>query len=329
MRTRQTIVAEAVLLIFFALGALQASCGSASCTMDTRSEEHLEPHQLILDLSYMYIHQDEPRIGNHPAAVGELPNPHHDEIETINRQVTGRIDYAFSDRWAIGLSLPVIGRTHEHFSNEASPPELESWRFTGLGDLVAEVRYAFWAPQGRDATRVYALMDGKFPTGTTTARNAAGELAEPTLQPGTGSYDWIGGLGYWSPIAAVPMLTPGQGRLRLYGTAKYRVNTSGIEGYRMGNEILASQGVNYPVTSRFDVLTEIDVRSKAKDHRGNTEEDTDFTGGDFIWFTPGFRMHLTRSLSFYGLMQFAVYRRVNNEQITADKQAMVGLTFAL
>jgi hypothetical protein len=306
---------------------MYASCGSAACTLDTRSEELGATHQLIADISYQYINQDQPRIGNRSAAVGELPNPHHDEIATINRQVTGRFGYTLSDRWTVGLALPFLSRTHSHLSNEAAPPEYQEWRFAGLGDLAVEVRYLIWAPSAVDAARVTVSAEGKFPTGATTARNTEGELAEPTLQPGTGSYDAIGGLAYWSPLAAVPMLAGGQGRLRMFGSAKYRINTAGIDGYRMGNEVLVSQGASYPLLSRLDLLAQLDCRFKAKDHRGDTDEDTDFTGGDFLWASPGLRLHLTNNFSFYGYLQLPVYQRVNNEQIMAARQALVGVTY--
>ncbi len=279
---RRCIFLAAYLISAFVPSWLQASCGSAACTLDTRSEERNVPHQLITDISFQYINQDQPRIGNHPAVVGQLPNPHHDEIATINRQATARLDYDLSERWGISVSLPFVGRTHDHISKEEA----------------------------------------------TTARNTGGDLAEVTLQPGTGSYDVTGGVSFWSPVASVPMLRGGRGQLRIFGSAKYRINTAGTKGYRMGNEVLVSPGAAYPVLSNLDLLAQIDGRSKAKDHRGETDEDTNFTGGDFLWVSPGMRVHLTPQLSMYGYLQLPIYRRVNNEQITADRQALVGLTYA-
>lgn len=307
--------------------SLKASCGSAVCALDTYTDRRLSPGRLRVDLSFQYINQDIPRIGSNRAAIGELRNPHHDEIATINRLTTLRTDYELSPRWGLGISLPFVGRTHAHISNEEDSPGYNRWGFTGMGDFLTEIRYGILAPAGGISPRVILSVAGKFPTGQTNARNDQGELAEPTIQAGTGSYDFIGGVSFWSIIGHVKTLTKTSAPLPFFAGAKYRLNTRGISRYRIGNESLLHAGIAYPAFPQWELMAQADSRFKAKDNPGNTDEDVNFTGGDFVWMSPGLRVHITKDFSVYGYLQLPIYQRVNNEQLASARQALVGMTY--
>lgn len=295
-------------LVFLCLASVaKASCGSSSCPMDMADHAAPSGGRGRLDLSYQLITQDRLLVGSKPSSVGDDPNSEHNEIKTINRIYLAHLDYDFDEHWGAGLAMPLVSRTHDHHA--AATGGIEHWGFTGLGDLIATGRYT--------VSGVTFSLGEKLPTGRTHAHNAD-EQAEVTIQPGTGSYDTILGLGYARALFGVPAFVGGT----------YRVNTAGSRGYRFANELLLNAGFSYPVVSRLDLLGQANLRAKGKDAAGQTQEDTSFTGGLWVYLSPGARVKLADSLSAYGYVQLPVYQYVNREQLVSSWNLLSGLSFA-
>ena len=310
-----------ILIICFALfvfaGSLSwASCGSSSCPIDNAYHEAPQAGNLRLDGSFQYINQSVPRVGASRASVGDMPNAEHNEVATINRVYTLRTDYELDSRWGFGLTLPLISRTHDHISVDSG--DIEHWSFSGVGDVIAQIRYEI-APSLR------VSLGGKFPTGRTGAHNDA-EKAEITIQPGSGSYDAIFGAAFSQNLAKLPTLDGKYAWLTFFTSVSYKKNTPGTQNYRMGDEFLANLGSSYSLLNRLDLLAQANFRFKGKDGRGDTAEDTSFTGGAFLYLSPGLRAHWTKDLSTYGYVQLPVYQRVNQEQLTSAYNLLCGVT---
>lgn len=300
----------AALFLLMASGgsAASASCGSSCCALDSASHEAPRAGRLRLDASFQYIDQRSPRIGARRAAVGELRNPDHDEVETTNRVWNLKADYDVTSGWGLGLVVPVVSRSHDHF--DVADGANAHWGFTGLGDVVA---------QGRFVAGPWTLTGGvKLPTGRTTARNAA-ERAETVIQPGTGSYDLIAGLGYARPLGPVPA----------FASVSYKQDNPGSDGYRLGDEVVSNLGASYPVLSRLDLLAQANLRVRMRDYNGKTAEDTSFTGGNTLFLSPGLRLKLGGGVSSYVYLQLPVYQRVNQEQLTAERNWLFGVSWEL
>lgn len=276
-----------------------------------------------LDLTYQLITQDEPRIDSRRAAVGEDSTGEHDEVKTINRVYTAHLDYDVDARWGLGLTLPVVSRTHDHVDLDAG--KNDHWGFSGLGDLAAQVRYAVvnGAPEGAGTLTLSAT--GKFPTGRADARGDGG-LAEVTIQPGSGSYDFIGGAVYARSAGRAPTLKGETATLPVFLATSLRVNGEGSRDYKMGNEVQVNLGAAYPLLRSVELLGQANFRTRAKDTAGRTGEEVAFTGSTFLYLSPGLRYHLTESLSLYGYAQLPVYQRVNQEQLTAPWNLLLGVT---
>lgn len=283
--------------------------------------------ELRLDVSLHYVNQDQPRLGRRKAAVGELSNGEHDEISTVNRIWNLRADYDSSSRWGLGIELPVVDRSHDHIAHEPSGDEARHWSFSGVGDLRLELRWLAVERETPASPGLTFSAAGKFPTGRTGARDSEGNPAEITLQPGSGSYDFIGGVSYAQSPLRVRMLDGSRAPWAVFSSLTYRVNGPGSRGYRIGDELQANLGSSYPLWSRLDLLTQANLKARGMDDRGGTDEDVSFTGGTFLYISPGLRWHLSPGLSVYAYAQLPVYQRVNQEQITAESPLLVGATY--
>src|SRR3954471_589550 len=217
----------------FALSlAAHASCGSAFCMVNTgwgAQGAWTEPGTRF-DLRYEYINQDQPMSGTDKVSVGQIPR-HHDEVSTKNQNLIGTLDHSFGAHWGLNLALPVVSRDHLHIHNHMGAQLPESWNFTALGDARVLGRYQFDALQDGDARHdVWGLNFGlKLPTGKFDERNAEGELAERSLQPGSGTTDALLGA-YFS--RALPMRD-----LSWFAQGLYQVPLNERADYKPGDRL--------------------------------------------------------------------------------------------
>jgi hypothetical protein len=308
------VIAAAVPRIAF------ASCGAMGCTIEHERFDApaAETGRARLDLALQYIDQNVPRVLRERAPVGLEPNPDHDEVRTLSRIWMTRFDYDV-DRWGFGLALPVVSRFHEHVNVAAG--ERDAWRFTGIGDLLVELRRTVWRGEGARKPSLALTLGGKFPTGRTGAHNAF-DAAEVPLQPGSGSYDAIVGAAYSQTTGGFAGRDGGA-----FARAAYRKNGPGSRRYLLGDEFQATVGGTLPVLKRLDLSAQASLRVRRKDQPGDTPEDVSFTGGEFIHLSPGARWHWGGGLSTYVYLQLPVYQRVNREQLTADRAWVFGATW--
>ena len=307
-----------------------ASCGSATCPMDPQSLNLPLPRQFTLDISFQYIDQDQVRIGRRRGEVGEIPSTHA-EVETVNRAVSLLANYAPSDRLVLSVVIPFVSRFHEHIEDEhaasaasvrdARHESVETWHFDDLGDAAVLARY-------RLGTKFWATGGVELPTGARRPANDEGEVAEPTLAPGSGSTDLFGGLVYQTQLG-VPSLSSGPlgsaSVMPFFVGATYRRNGRGTEDYRQGDELLVNAGVIYPLVAKVQVIAQVNADFRGKDDVGDTDEDRDHTGRSEVYVSPGLRVGLPGGIAAYWLVQIPVYQRVNGIQLTAGYNLVGGI----
>src|SRR3954465_3831821 len=132
------VVAAGALLLLLSLTpeVARASCGSSSCPIDLHALQFGEGKS-SLDLSFQYIDQDQPRIGSRRAHIGTILSD-HDEIRTINRLAALQMNYSLNERFQVGVTLPYVSRSHEHFDEENA--RIERWNFADVGDAAVQAR---------------------------------------------------------------------------------------------------------------------------------------------------------------------------------------------
>ncbi|HEY3056348.1 MAG TPA: hypothetical protein VGK31_10515 [Thermoanaerobaculia bacterium] len=325
-------VSSAIALLLFA-ASLRASCGSSSCPIDLNALNAPVTGQIGFDLSFQYINQNRPRIGTHSAFVGEIPTD-HDEVKTTNRIATALLTYAATNNLQLTLAVPWVSRSHLHFTaidgestvNGSFP---ESWKFDGVGDIVLQSRYRFVANSRATSGGLWLITGVKLPTGSHDKRNALGDIAEITLQPGSGTTDGILGLSWQSGISRPSGLSGPLGHyavIPFFVSATYQARAGDVDGYRLGNELQVSSGTAIPISDSVVALLQLNGRVREKDRivSGPPEEDTDFTGGKYLYASPGVRFDV-RGVGVYAIVQLPLYQNVNRLQLTSRSNWIVGL----
>jgi hypothetical protein len=278
-----------------------------------------------LDLSFQYIDQDQPRLGGRRARVGAIPSD-HDEIRTINRLASLQLNYAFNERFQLGLTVPYVSRSHEHF-DEASA-QIERWNFAGAGDAAVQGRLRLFVSESLAHSSLWLTGGVKLPTGVRHETGSSGEDSEVTIAPGTGSTDALLGITYQSGVLRDTALAGPLGHTTLipfFVALSGRLNGRGTHAYRRGDEIQLNAGTEYPLTTNLHLLAQANARVAGKDQVGSTHENRDLTGGQYLYASPGLRLLLGHGASLYGFVQLPLYQHVNGLQLTSKANYLAGI----
>lgn len=301
-----------------------ASCGSASCPIDTYTTDRSEKGVVRLDYSTEYIDQDQPKIGRRNASVGEISG-HHDEVFTLNQIQKIGIDAGLTDRLNVQFVLPFVHREHQHIHHHHGTDINESWNFSGMGDLTLLSRYAI-SKGSENRARYSIIAGGILPTGRDQAINADGDEAEVGILPGKGAYSLILG-GALSKNLSAKTLNGLYAKLPVFLSSTYQWNGKGKEDYKIGNVWLANIGATYPILPKVGLMLQTNIRVARRDDRGKTFEEVEKTGGTYVYVSPGVQLTLAENLWSYFYVQIPVYQRVNVIQLTSDYNFIAGLSY--
>lgn len=294
--------------------AVAASCGSAFCTINTDWDLQApwQNNATHLDLRVETIHQDQLRYGTNKASLsGEVGE--HDEVKTLNRNFIASISHALSSSLNLALKVPLVSRYHSHVFNDVGGPERESWEFTRLGDVRVLAHLRVDDAQSSHG-RAFGLIGGvKLPTGSINVRNSAGEVAERSLQPGSGSTDVIAG-GFVSGHLA---------QTGWHTQLRWQHAVSERQDYQPGDQVTLDAGMTYPIGA-IQALAQINLLWRGHDTGANAEPGD--SGGKFVYFSPGAAVPLGENTQIYGLIQLPLVQAVRGSQLTADWAATLGLT---
>jgi len=309
-----------VLLAFAAPGTARASCGSASCPLNNHL--YLQAGFFNIMYSHEYINQNRLFIGSSLSFFGAIPEE-HDEVQTINQRDVLSLQFGLADRVGLEVSVPFITRQHSHIHH--ADGQWEHWSFSGLGDVIVTGEYSLIVPKS-DFDPYLSITGGvKLATGVTRLKNAAGEEAEVTIQPGTGSVDGIFGLYYRQTVGSMPTLSGLFSALPLTAGISYQLRGVGTDGYRFGNSLLVHVGTSYQFSNKANILFQVNAKFQGKADVGSTGEPRENTGGTWIYASPGFSVDLMESLSAFGYIQIPIYQNVNGIQQTARYNLQFGL----
>jgi hypothetical protein len=310
------IAATAALALAAALPA-HASCGSAFCSLSTDlgSEATGIADGGLFDLRYEDITQDQPRSGSRKVAVGAIPRD-HDEVSTRNRNLIATYTRTFASGWGFSLAAPLVDRRHFHIGNEAAGPVPEHWSFSELGDLRVTGRYQSTLPTAGDSQPVAGVLFGlKLPTGRTRLANAEGELAERTLQPGTGTTDAIVGAYFQQQL-------PTQDA-SWFGHVQLQHALNSHADFRPGSQFAADAGYAKVLAQRLTGIVQLNGVVKGRD-RG-AQADAEDSGGRFLYASPGLSWDVSGAVRAYAFLQQPLWQSVNGVQLTSRRALVLGM----
>ncbi len=317
MASRQAALSAA--LLFVCTPIASASCGSAFCLLNTNWSAQgvwTEPGWRA-DLRYEYIDQDQPRTGTRDVAVGEIPR-HHDEVSTLNRNLFATLDYGFSPEWGASVTVPWIDRRHDHVHNHHGAALPESWSFSELGDVRVTGRYqrAFDTADAQRLSFVGLIAGVKLPTGKTDVANGEGEVAERTLQPGSGTTDAVLGAYFRQAVGAW--------NASWFAQVNAQLPLDSHAGFKPGRQVLLDVGARWEATDRLGLLLQLNAGWKGRD--SGSEAEPEDSGSRTLFASPGFTFAVTPTVHAYGFVQLPIHQRVNGVQLVADRAFAGGVS---
>ena len=193
----------------------------------------------------------------------------------------------------------------------------ESWKFRELGDVRVVGRYQLTFIGNPTQPSTAGITFGvKLPTGRTNVANANGELAERTLQPGSGTTDAIIGAYYHQKLP--------QWDSTWFAQFQYQHALNSHNDFKPGSQFGVDAGFRYSVTDKLGALVQVNALVKQRDSGAQAEPED--SGGRYVSISPGLSYAVTETLQIYGFFQKPVYQHVNGGQLTADKAFVVGLS---
>lgn len=295
-----------------------ASCGSAFCSVNTNwtSESAAVDAGSSFDLRYEFIKQDQPRTGTDDVAVGEI-RKHHDEVSTTNRNLVATYSRMFASGWGVSVVAPIVDRDHAHIHNHHGAQIAGNWNFTELGDMRVTGRYQLpWVGDPLNPSTVGITFGVKLPTGKTDVANPEGDVAERSLQPGTGTTDAIIGAYYHQRFA--------HSNSSWFAQAQYQHALKEHDGFKPGAQFGADIGYRYGINDKLGALVQLNAVVKKRDS-GAEAEPAD-SGSRSVFVSPGMSYAVRDNLQLYGFYQHPVYQDVNGVQLTAKRAFVVGVS---
>jgi len=310
--------ALAACLLALVPGLARATCGSANCFLTTGTDPVLGEGRTTIDLSYRYIPQDRKHSGTRSVSevlvpaidfeTGTVIPDHHREYRTVN--LLGQMDVAHgvAPNVTVAVAIPFYNqRLHEH-DDDVEPGVNPAGEFTnadgtsGFGDVGLSARWAALV----GARHTLVLGAGvEAPTGEYKLRNSAGEIGEPTLMPGSGSWDWL------ASVMGTYMLAPPS--LDAFASLEVRHNGENPLDYQLGDARTLNLGASWIASPMWTLLLQLNAREVERDRFLGAA--ILHTGGRYLYVTPGARMKLSPKTSLYAHVQLPLAQDVNETNL--------------
>lgn len=328
MRGRSLSLIAGIAVSFWLAAAppkADASCGSANCFLVTGTTEGIETvGRLTLDLSYRWIPMDQVHRGSKSADEALVPGidftnglivpDAHQEVRTNNELMQLDVGIGITERFSGMISVPFFNlRTHEHAHVPGDFSRQDGT--SGFGDIRLIGKYALWV------STKHLLVGGvgiKTPSGEYKLLDHDGEINEPTIQPGTGSWDGI--VSAYYAYQVIPH------ELDAFLSTSYQVTTENPLDYKIGDTWLANGGVSYRLAEKWTTSLQANLRYAPRDEFKG--EEVPSTGGAWIYLTPGIKTQASPNTALYAHIQFPLYQRVNDANIVSRYQLIVGVSHA-
>ena len=326
----------------------RASCGAVTCFVVIGSQQQV-PQAGLLTFNTIYNYTPMRLLDGTNGVISAVDQAdrrlildHHQEIRTITQTVTFDLNYGITDRLGIQVAIPYLWRTHKHIDGlgeEGPNGEGEQVAFgdNGIGDVTFTAKYNV-LPTLR--SMVVPGFGVQVPTGSTSARDDAGNIMESPTQLGRGNVGLIGSI--YQTYELIPH------RLNQFFFGSYRHTFRNNDGYQFGDEYNLNLGANgvplqsapwLVLTGQFSWRYLVHDSMNASLERSATPADApDFpgdpivldpnitnravpnTGSTYFAFSPGFQVSLdglidsplTKLTSVYFHAQIPIVRDSNN-----------------
>ena len=294
------------------------ACDSASCALVTRGQGGLLAKGAFrTDISYRYTDESVPLEGSH--TIAEVIRPKvflelGEILPGVHREIAGResflqvdFGYGVTSHTTLLASVPLLADrsfTIAHFGTQAD------YNTQSVGDILVGAKQGLW----RSLVGGLAL---KLPSGDSQRTgDYNGSILDPTLQPGSGSWDVV------SSLQCSGRITDWRLDWTLVGS--YQINTTNTLGYRFGNLGLVAAGAQRnligPLSGSLQVKFVEEARSVF------LGQGVPSTGSRTGYLNPGLSVRLPTQTAIYGVVQFVPFRYVNEEQLAPRIAFLFGVS---
>ncbi len=176
---------------------------------------------------------------------------------------------------------------------------------SGLQDIQLMLRYGLLNQKKGDSFYLSIGAGVELPTGQTnkTFSNSKGNVIIASKQLGTGSYDYIGHIGFTKLFH----------HTRIDASVKYQQNNLGDNQFEKGDVLALNVGYNYAFNKSFDLQLEIDAKMASKDKEKDIINLA--SGGNTIYITPGFHYRIMKPLSIGMVIPIVIKRDMNYDVV--------------
>jgi hypothetical protein len=312
-----------VLTALTVAGVSARACDSASCALVTRGQSGVFPRGGgRIDLSMRYV-DDGARLSP-DGTVDEVVRPKIDFengvlIPGYHRETGGyeaflQLDggYGLTDRLSIVATIPlIVQRSFDHLHPvPGAPLRTFPFRAEGFGDVWLGARYA-------PAHNLAVGLSLKTPTGSyRMLGDFDGSIQDPTLQPGTGSFDLLGTAQCQTRAGGIDATLSG---------SYLRTSTNGLE-YRFGDESIVAASVGRRAFGR--TTASLQLKGHHRDRSLYRDAGVPSTGETSLHIVPGLRYDMPDRSSVYAFVQVPLYRRVNEQQLASRASLLLGFAKA-
>jgi hypothetical protein len=227
-----------------------------------------------------------------------------DLIIRATNTVLLQTNYGLTNRLSASIVLPFVNKWEETQSNKVSK--------TAFGDLSLLLQYSLINKKS------YSVIVGsgiKFPTGPTQLTDPETQIIiQPSLQPGTGSYDFLFLTQFQYAMPFRHSMSIAQSfSYQLAGTGK---NFASHDAYKFGNEFQSFTSISDQFVWLNKIFTpSITLRiSQRATNIIEVFEDVN-SGGTWGYLSPGTTVKLNSTLSLMVQADMPVYRNINGFQL--------------
>jgi hypothetical protein len=218
-------------------------------------------------------------------------------------------NYGLTDRLSVSLLVPYINKS-EQVNLRGKTKKVSS---NTIGDLSMLLQYALI--RKRELLNVVVGGGIKLPTAPTQIDDPETQtILLPSLQPGTGSYDFLFLSQFQFSIPSRKSLGLTQAfTYQLTGTSS---NFATFNSYKFGNEFRMYSTVSdqFVLFNKIFTPSVTLIWSNRQSDTFDGFEDAN-TGGNWWYISPGVTFQLTANVGFLGQADFPIYRKVIGFQI--------------
>jgi hypothetical protein len=323
---RRGLALTALTLAGLVPGRPASTCDSTSCLLVTRGQSGLLPAKAWrVDFSFRQTEMTDRMHGGEDTLQVLRPKidfehhvlrpGYHDELGGRDAFLQLDVGYGLGAKTAVLASIPILAHRNFDIGHGATP--FESYATSGNGDLLLAVRHAFLAGSSGNLVAGVGLEApvGRYKLESPATRVDQGIL-DPTLQPGSGSFDFVASVQYAYHVAPA--------RLDLTTSASYQRNgTNGLD-YHTGDDAILSLTLGRPLAGPVSGTLQL---KWARQARGTyLDEEVPGTGDRVTYLTPGLATRMGTGASLYGFVAIPIQRYVNEEQLAPRWGFVLGVS---